>query len=62
MAKVQNDGGIDAHRLMLFLGEDRIVGQQIVLFQECLSVSDLHIKKWITQSEKLVRHYDRERG
>ena len=41
---------------MLFLGKDRVVGHEIVLVQECLSVSDLHIKKRVTQTENLVSH------
>lgn len=47
---------------MLVLGEDRIVGLEIVLFQERLSVSDLHIKEGVTHTENLVRHGDGERG
>jgi hypothetical protein len=39
---------IHVHRLMLVLGEDGIVGFEIILFQEFLSVSDLHIKKRVT--------------
>jgi hypothetical protein len=59
---IERDDGVDAHRLMLFVGEDRVVSHEIVLFQERLSVSDLHIKKRVTQTENLVRHGDGERG
>lgn len=45
---------------MLFIGENRIVGHEIVLFQERFSVSDLHIQKRIAQTENLVRHGEQE--
>ena len=48
--------GVDAHGLMFFLGDDRVVRLELILFQERLSVSDLHIKKRVTQTENLVRH------
>ena len=38
----------DVHRLMLLLGQDRIVGHEIILFQQLLSVSDLQIEKRVT--------------
>ena len=51
----KNDGG-DTHRLMLILRKDRIVGFEVVLFQYCFSISDLHVKERVTHAENLVRH------
>ena len=47
---------------MFVLGENRIVGLEIILFQDRLAVSDLQIEKRVTQTENPVRHDGLEEG
>lgn len=43
------------HWHVLLFGEDGIVSLQIVLFEELLAVSDLHIEEGIPHAKELVR-------
>lgn len=41
---------VDSHSHVLFLGENGIVGLQVVLFQQGLAVADLEVEQGVTHA------------